>query len=422
MNVLLGVSGGIAAYKVPELLRRFQKAGHRVAVALTPAAQRFVSPLVLRTLADGQVMEDIFAESPGVGHVALADWADVMAVVPATAHTLARLAHGMADEPVSLCFLATQAPRIVFPAMNVNMWRDAATQENVARLRARGIEVVEPAEGELACGWEGAGRLPDLDAIVAATTALVARASDLAGLHVMVTAGPTREFLDPVRFLSNPSTGTMGFAVAARAAARGASVRLIAGPSTLPTPAGVRRLDVVSAAEMREAVFAELARQEADVFVAAAAVADYRPVESSPHKVKKGEGTQHLALERTPDILAEVVRRFRPPVRVGFAAETQDMVANARKKLLEKDLSLVVANDVSPGTAAWGEGPTTVWLVEREGEAVPLVGVSKLAVADRILDAVRRHLGAAPRKRRNGGPAATRARARSRRRRGIAPR
>mgnify|MGYP000689970582 CR=1 FL=1 len=392
MNVLLGISGGIAAYKAPDLLRRFQKAGHRVAVALTPAAQRFVSPLVLRTLADGDVMDDVFAVHAGVEHVALADWPDVMAVAPATAHTLARLATGMADEPVSLCFLATRAARIVFPAMNVNMWNAAATQENVARLRGRGVVVVEPESGELACGWQGAGRLPDLDTIVAATVALVAKQRDLAGVRVVVTAGPTREFLDPVRFISNPSTGAMGFAVAQRAAARGAAVTLVAGPTTLATPPGVERRDVVTAAEMREAVFAVLSERPADVLVAAAAVADYRPARPSPHKVKKGEGGQLLELERTADILAEAVARFAPPVRVGFAAETEDILANARAKLERKDLSLVVANDVSPATGAWGPGPTTVWLVRREGEPVALAGVSKTTVADRLLDEVRRLL------------------------------
>lgn len=394
MKVLLGVSGGIAAYKVPDLLRRFQKAGHQVAVALTPAAQRFVSPLVLRTLADGEVMEDVFAGRAGVEHIALADWPDVMAVAPATAHTLARLATGMADEPVSLCFLATRVPRVVFPAMNVNMWHAAATQDNVARLRDRGVVVVEPESGELACGWQGAGRLPELDAIVAATVALVAECRDLAGVRMVVTAGPTREFLDPVRFLSNPSTGAMGFAIAQRAAARGAAITLVAGPTTLATPPGVRRCDVVTAAEMREAVFAALAERPADVLVAAAAVADYRPVNVSPQKIKKGEGGRLLELERTADILAEAVARFAPRVRVGFAAETNDILANARAKLERKQLSLVVANDVSPGSTAWGSGPTTVWLVRREGEPVALAGASKLAVADRVLDEVRRLLDA----------------------------
>jgi phosphopantothenoylcysteine decarboxylase/phosphopantothenate--cysteine ligase len=394
MKVLLGVCGGIAAYKAPELVRHFQKAGHQVAVALTPAATRFVSPLVLRTLADGGVLEDIFSTEERVAHVALADWADVVAVAPATAHTLARLATGMADEPVSLCFLATRARRIVFPAMNVNMWINPATQANVACLRQRGVEVVEPESGELACGWEGAGRLPGLDRIVELTVA-AASGGDFSGVRVLVTAGPTREYLDPVRFLSNPSTGTMGFAIAARAASRGAEVTLVSGPVALPTPAGVRRIDVVSAADMREAVFAELAARPAQVVIAAAAVADYRPLQRAFQKLKKGEARRSVELERTEDVLAELVRSFHPPVRVGFAAETENILANARDKLLRKDLSLVVANDVSAGSGAFGDALTTVWFVEREGEPVEVAAASKGAVADRLLDVVRRHLDAA---------------------------
>lgn len=392
MKVLLAVSGGIAAYKSPDLLRRFQKAGHQVAVALTPAAQRFVSPLVLRTLADGAVMDDIFATDERVGHVALADWADVMVVAPATAQTLARLACGMADEPVSLCFLATRARRIVFPAMNVNMWTNPATQENVARLRSRAVEVVEPESGELACGWEGSGRLPDLDAIVAISTAGPLSPGLLTGVRVVVTAGPTREFLDPVRFLSNPSSGKMGFALAARAAARGADVTLISGPVSLATPPNVRRIDVVSAAEMRAAVFATLEERSADVLIAAAAVADYRPVAVAEQKVKKGADKKSLALERTADILADAVQRFMPRVRVGFAAETERVLEHARAKLERKNLSLVVANDVSASAGVFGSDSTSVWIIERDGTTTEVARASKVAVADRILDVVGRHL------------------------------
>lgn len=392
MKVLLGISGGIAAYKAPDLLRRFQKSGHQVAVALTPSAQRFVSTMVLRTLADGTVMEDIFTAGERVGHVALADWPDVMVVAPATAQTIARLATGMADEPVSLCFLATRARRIVFPAMNVNMWTNPATAENVARLRARGIEVVDPEAGELACGWEGAGRLPNLDAIVAVSTGAPPASSSLAGVRIVLTAGPTREFLDPVRYFSNPSSGKMGFALAERAAARGADVVLVSGPVTLATPPRVRRIDVVTAAEMRAAVFATLEERPADVLIAAAAVADYRPSRLSKQKVKKSAARRTLALERTPDVLAEAVERFAPPVRVGFAAETERIVDNAREKLERKDLTLIVANDVSAASGVFGADTNAVWVIERDRTVTEVPRASKLVVADRILDIVVRHL------------------------------
>jgi len=394
MNVLLGVTGGIAAYKAPDLLRRFQKASCRVGVALTPSAQKFVSPLVLRTLADHTVMDDIFsAEATGVGHIDLADWPDVLAVAPATAHSLGRFAGGLADEPVSLCFLATRAPRIVFPAMNVNMWEDGATRANVATLRARGVIVIEPESGELACGWQGSGRLPDLDRIVELTMAAAGRGRDLAGVRVVVTAGPTREHFDPVRFLSNPSTGKMGFAVAERAASRGAEVVLVTGPVALPTPSGVKRVDVVSAIEMRDAVFRILEERQAEVFVAAAAVADYRPVRVSGQKIKKGEGDETIELTRTPDILAEVSQRFRPPVRVGFAAETEKIVDNAREKLARKDLTIMVANDVTAADAGFGSETNLVTILDRDGDEIRVGPAPKREVADRLLDAVKAALG-----------------------------
>jgi len=396
MKVLLGVTGGIAAYKAPDLLRRFQKAGCQVAVALTPSARNFVSELVLRTLADHTVMGDIFSgEAKGVGHVGLADWPDVLVVAPATAQSVARFAGGLADEPVSLCFLATRAPRIVFPAMNLNMWANAATQANVATLRTRGIVVVDPESGELACGWQGSGRLPDLDRIVELTTAAVHRGGDLTGVRVVVTAGPTREHVDPVRFLSNPSTGKMGFAVAERAAARGAQVVLVTGPVALPTPTGVERIDVVSAIEMRDTVFRAFEQRPADVFVAAAAVADYRPVRVSKQKIKKREGDETIELTRTPDILVEVSQRFRPAVRVGFAAETEKVVDNAREKLARKDLTIIVANDVTASNAGFGSETNLVTILDRDGGEIRVGPAPKREVADRLLDAVKTALGRA---------------------------
>lgn len=391
-RLLLGISGGIAAYKTPDLVRRLQRAGWQVGVALSPTAARFVSPLALRTVADFLVMDDIFEiESAGVGHIDLADWADLMVIAPATAQMLARLATGQADEPVSLSFLATRAAKVVFPAMNVNMWQAPAVRRNVERLRADGVEVVDPAVGELACGWIGAGRMPDVDEIV---RHLASRRAprDLEGLHVLVTAGPTREFIDPVRFLSNPSTGRMGFAVAARAADRGAQVTLVAGPVDLPTPSGVTRLDVVSAAEMREAVRQACGASKPDVLIATAAVADWTPAVVESRKEKKSDGPQSLEFVRTVDILREAVADFRPRVAVGFAAETHDVLDYARGKLAAKNLDLIVANAVGGEAGGFADARNHVWILDRDGGEIEVPLSDKTVVADRILDAVKGRL------------------------------
>jgi phosphopantothenoylcysteine decarboxylase/phosphopantothenate--cysteine ligase len=345
-RVLLGVTGGIAAYKVPELVRALGRDGHQVRVVATEHALEFVSPLVLQTLSGQPVRSELL--SPGaeseISHIELADWAEVVLVAPATANLLAKLATGLADDLLSTVLLATRAPLTVAPAMNVNMYRHPATQANLDTLAKRGVQLVGPDVGELACGWEGEGRLVDSEVLCAAVARTLAPQS-LCGEVVLVTAGPTAEPIDPVRVITNRSSGKMGFALAAEAARRGAEVVLIAGPTREPTPAGVERVDVGSAAEMRAAVLAALER--ATIVIKAAAVADYRAEEVATRKLKKTGETLELKLVKNPDIAAEVGARKGSRLLVGFAAETNDLLANARDKLQRKGCDLIVANDVS---------------------------------------------------------------------------
>jgi phosphopantothenoylcysteine decarboxylase/phosphopantothenate--cysteine ligase len=395
-RILVGVTGGIAAYKAPELVRALLRAGHAVRCITTPAALHFVSPLVLQTLSGHDVRSDLFdTEQEGrVGHITLADWAELFVVAPATANVLARLAHGLADDLVSTVALATRAPLLLAPAMNVNMWRHPATRRNVATLREQGVRFVGPDAGELACGWEGEGRMADPEAIVAAA-ALALGSRSLRTERVLVTAGGTREPVDAVRYLGNRSSGKMGFAVAAEAARRGAEVVLVAGPTPLPTPAGVRRIDVETAAQMREAVLREL--PEASVVVKAAAVADFRPAAPSARKLKKEELPEGagltLDLERTPDILAEICRDPGRRVVVGFAAESHDVVEAARRKLARKGCDLVVANDISREASGFDSDQNAVCFVWPGGEVEELPVLPKSAVAEQLLDRVEKLRG-----------------------------
>lgn len=389
--VLLVVSGGIAAYKTPELVRGLVRAGHAVRCALTPEAERFVSPLVLQTLSGAPVRTRLFdpSEESEIDHIALADWAQLVVVAPATAHLLARMAHGLADDLPSTLLLATRAPVLVAPAMNVNMWRHPATQENIERLRARGVRFVGPDSGALACGWEGEGRMSEPAAIVE-EAGLCLGTRGLAGEVVLVTAGGTREPIDPVRALTNRSSGKMGFAIAAEAARRGAEVVLVAGPSAVTTPAGVRRVDVETALEMRDAVRKELAR--AGVVVMTAAVADFRPAETRARKIKKedlaeGEGIS-LSLVRNPDILEEIGREKGRRIVVGFAAESHDLVAAARRKLERKRCDLVVANDITRAGSGFESDANAVVFVSPGGEAEALPLLPKREVAVRLLDRI----------------------------------
>ena len=397
-RILVGVTGGIAAYKAPELVRALRRAGHAVRCALTPAATEFVTPLVLQTLTGEAVRTDLFdpGEEGAIDHIALADWAELFVVAPATANTLAKLAQGLANDLVSTVALATRAPLLLAPAMNVNMWRHPATQRNLAVLRERGAHVVGPEVGELACGWEGEGRMSDPE-VIAAEAGLVLGSNGLASEVVLVTAGGTRERIDLARFLGNRSSGKMGFAVAAEAACRGAEVVLVAGPVALPTPPGVRRVDVESALEMREAVLAELPR--ATIVVKAAAVADFRPVEAAGRKLKKedlpeGAGLT-LELERTPDILAEICRDKGRRVVVGFAAESHDVIEAARRKLARKGCDLLVANDISRAASGFDADQNTVVFVWPDGEIEELPSQPKAEVAAQLLERVEKLRGEA---------------------------
>ncbi len=395
-RILVAVTGGIAAYKSPELVRTLRRSGHAVRCAMTREAARFVSPAVLQTLTGNTVRSDLFdpSQEGEIDHIALADWAELVIVAPATANTLAKLAHGLADDMVSAVVLATRAPLLVAPAMNVNMWQHPATQQNLATLRERGVRVVGPEAGELACGWEGEGRMSEPEAIAAAAE-LALGSRGLAGEVVLVTAGGTREAVDAVRFVGNRSSGKMGFAVAREAARRGAEVRLIAGPSVLVTPAGVRRIDVESALEMREAVLAQL--PDATIVVKAAAVADFRPTRPSQRKLKKEElaegATLTLELERTPDILAEICRQKGRRVVVGFAAESHDVVENARRKLVRKGCDLLVANDISRDGSGFDAADNTVVFVWPGGEIEELPRLPKSEVASQLLDRVEKLRG-----------------------------
>lgn len=388
MNIVLGVSGGIAAYKAPELVRRLQDTGANVRVILTPNAARFVSPLSLAAVSNHGVISDQWGDpsSGGVDHIELARWADLLLIAPATANILAKLAVGIADDALSTYALAHRKAVIVAPAMNTFMLAHPTVRENLTRLRDRGVEIIEPVDGLLACGEEGAGKMPDVpDLVQAVQSLLVTR--DLEGRRILVTAGPTREAIDPVRFLSNRSSGKMGYAIAEAASRRGALVTLVSGPTALPLPANVEILRVTTAQEMYDAVLGNLDGQH--VVIKAAAVADYTPAEVSPTKLKKSAaGELDIRLRRTADILGAIREADHRPFVVAFAAETSDVESYAREKLERKDVDLMVANDVSDPTIGFDVDQNEVLLISRNGERSLIPKSSKLAVANRILDAV----------------------------------
>jgi phosphopantothenoylcysteine decarboxylase / phosphopantothenate---cysteine ligase len=393
MRITLGVTGGVAAYKAAELVRRLQQDSFIVQVVMTRAAREFVTPLTFAALSGQKVITDLFAESNGeanlesaIEHIAVAQRTDLRLVAPATADILAKFARGIADDFLTTLYLATTAPVVVAPAMNVNMWNHAATQENVEMLRARGVTIVDPDEGYLACGMTGAGRLAGQEQIVAAVREVLRLKRDLEGQTVLVTAGPTCEDLDPVRYLTNRSSGKMGYAVAEAAALRGARVFLISGPTALDAPAGVERIDVRSADEMQRAVIDKFADSQIAIF--AAAVADYRPAQTQDQKIKRNKEPFTLTLEPTPDILAGVAQNKGDRVIVGFAAETERVAENARKKLSAKNADLLVANDVTAEGAGFDHDTNVVTLFARDGRDLPLPRMSKREVAERILDEV----------------------------------
>ncbi len=383
-HILLGVCGGIAAYKAADLVRRLRDADALVRVVLTANAERFVGAPTFQALSGEPVrtsLWDAHAEA-AMGHIELARWATTVLIAPASANTIARLAHGMADDLLTTLALATEAPLVVAPAMNRVMWAQAATQANVARLRERGARILGPGSGDQACGEVGDGRLMEPLDIVAA---LASRTGSLAGRRVVVSAGPTYEDLDPVRFLGNRSSGLMGFAVAQAAAAAGADVVLIAGPVALPTPSRVRRIDVRSAQQMCDAVLAEAAM--ADVYVGAAAVADYRPAVVAADKIKKSSEALTMTLERTPDILAELGSRPDRPILVGFAAETRDVETYAREKLARKHLDFIAANEVGEGKG-FEMADNELIVLGADGSRMRLVRADKHVLARQLIELV----------------------------------
>jgi phosphopantothenoylcysteine decarboxylase / phosphopantothenate---cysteine ligase len=391
MKIALGVTGGIAAYKAAELVRLLQDCGVRVQVVMTRAAQEFVRPLTFAALSGEKVITDLFgagAEEPNIDsaveHIAVAQSIDALVVAPATADVIAKFAHGEANDFLTTLFLATTAPVVVAPAMNVNMWENAATQANLQTLRSRGVRIVEPDSGYLACGMIGPGRLADNESILGAVLEALGAIQDLAGETVLVTAGPTREPIDPVRYIGNRSSGKMGYAVAEAALRRGAKVILISGPVALKPPSAAEFVPVQTAREMRDAVLAQLERST--IVIKAAAVADFTVRQAAAQKIKR-KGPATLDLEPTPDILAEVGARKRGRIIVGFAAETEDPLDNARKKLESKSLDAIVLNDVSqPGIGFDSERNAVTILTHGGAENVP--ETSKWEVAHRVLDAV----------------------------------
>ena len=394
MKIALGVTGGVAAYKAAELVRRLQQEKLDVQVVMTRAAQEFITPLTFAALTGQKVITEMFAPGDAapanvesaIEHIAVAQRIDLLLVAPATADILGQFAHGIAGDFLGTLYLATKAPVIVAPAMNVNMWEHPATQENVAALRARGVHVVDPGEGYLACGMTGAGRLAATEAIVEKVCAVLGLRRDLEGRTVLVTAGPTREDIDPVRFLTNRSSGKMGYALAEAASRRGARVILVSGPTDLTVPDGIDWIPVRTSDEMRTAVRDRSA--EANVIIMAAAVSDYRPAAARTQKLKRGEGSLTLQLEPTPDILAELGREKGRSILVGFAAETTQLAESARAKLARKGADMIVANDVTQEGAGFDGDTNIVTIFLRDGREIPLPKLTKFEVANRILDQV----------------------------------
>jgi phosphopantothenoylcysteine decarboxylase/phosphopantothenate--cysteine ligase len=394
MKIALGVTGGVAAYKAAELVRRLQNEKLDVQVVMTRAAQEFITPLTFAALTGQKVITDIFATAgsapanveSAIEHIAVAQRIDLLLVAPATADMLGKFAHGIAEDFLSTLYLATKAPVVVAPAMNVNMWEHPATQQNLAALRARGVHVVDPDEGYLACGMTGAGRLAATESIVKKVSEVLGLRHDFAGQTVLVTAGPTCEDIDPVRFLTNRSSGKMGYAVAEAAHRRDARVILVSGPTDLKIPEGVDWVPVRSTEQMHQAV-RERAR-EANVAIMSAAVSDYRPAAAQDKKIKRGDGTFTLELEPTPDILAELGREKLNRILVGFAAETHNVAENARGKLQRKSVDMIVANDVTQTGAGFDTDTNIVTLFLRDGRELALPQLNKFDVANRILDQV----------------------------------
>src|SRR5215212_4592895 len=392
-NVALGVCGGIAAYKAVEVLRGLQKAGCVVRVAMTKRACEFVQPLTFRALSGSHVVVDDYApDNPDpIAHITFSQTADLLIVAPATANIIAKFANGVADDFLTSTYLACSSPVLIAPAMNTTMWEHPATQRNLGQLRADGVHILEPDAGEMACGTIGPGRLSEPERIVAAALDILrgsAKLKDLTGERFLITVGATREEIDPVRFISNRSSGRMGFALAEAALERGAEVTIVAGITTVAPPSGVRVVQALSAEEMSEAVARE--RGNASVFIGAAAIADYRPAQRADQKIKKSEDSLTLTLERTPDVLSQVAAaRANGMLVIGFAAETENVIDNAREKLRSKKLDAIVANDVSREDSGFDSTTNSITIIlKNSADPIELPVMSKSEAADRILDLI----------------------------------
>ena len=392
-RILLGVTGGIAAYKSPDLVRRLRERGADVQVVMTAAAREFVTPLTFQAVSGHAVRTDLWdpAAEAAMGHIELARWADLVLVAPASAGFISRLATGQADDLLTTICLATEAPIALAPAMNRVMWANAATRANVTTLQSRGVQTFGPAEGDQACGEVGAGRMLEPIELADRAATVVLRNGPLQGRRVLITAGPTRERIDPVRFISNRSSGKMGFAVAQAAREAGAEVVLVCGPVSLPTPPGVRRVDVESAADMLTAVLREV--EGIDIFISTAAVADYRPAQAAEQKIKKTSDTLDISMERTVDVLATVAARPDRPFVVGFAAETESVEQHARAKLMKKNLDMIAANEVGHDKAFDCEDNQLIVLWRNGREE--LGRASKLALARELVAMIAKSFAAA---------------------------
>lgn len=394
MKVALGVSGGIAAYKAVEVLRGLQRAGCVVRVAMTRRACEFIQPLTFRALSGSHVIVDDYApDNPDpIAHITFSQTTDLLIVAPATANIIAKFANGVADDFLTSTYLACSAPVLVAPAMNTTMWEHPATQRNLQRLRADGVYLIEPDAGEMACGTIGPGRLSEPERIVAAALEILSKSKldqkkDLAGERFLITVGATREEIDPVRFISNRSSGRMGFALAEAALRRGGEVTVVTGATTVTPPSGISIVPALSAEEMLQAVARE--RVYASVFIGAAAVADYRPSQRADQKIKKTDDSITLTLERTPDVLSQVAAsRSNGMLVVGFAAETENVLDNARAKLRSKNLDVIIANDVTREDSGFDSANNAITIITKDDEAIELPMMSKREAADRILDVI----------------------------------
>lgn len=393
-KIVLGVSGGIAAYKACEILRRLMDQGAEVHVVLTPAAQKFITPLSFQALSGRAVHTDLFSltEESEMGHIQLADQADLILIAPTTADLIGRVRAGLAGDLLCTILLASKAPVLFVPSMNVNMWEQAIVQENIQALSQRGYHFIEPETGYLACGWVGKGRLADVEQILAKTNELLLTNSNLKkkslrDKRILINAGPTREYLDPVRFISNPSSGKMGFALATAAQARGAKVTLVTGPVNLATPKDIERINVTSANEMLLAC--EKYFSKSHIFIATAAVGDYRPEQTSNHKIKKQDQSLNLTLTPNPDILQRLsTNKKNGQIVVGFAAETENLIQNAEAKRKKKNLDLIAVNDVSKKDIGFGSDQNQITLIDANGKKTPLPILSKQEAANKVLDRV----------------------------------